>query len=67
VGDLEALEAVAALGLFADDIENRVDEFGALGVVPLCPVVAGARLTKYKVVRLEELAKGPGSDCKGAV
>jgi hypothetical protein len=44
VRDLEALEAVAALGLLADDVEHRVDELGALGVVPLGPVVSGSGL-----------------------
>jgi hypothetical protein len=28
VGDLETLEAVTALGLAADDVEDRVDELG---------------------------------------
>ena len=44
VRDLEALEAVAGLGLLADDVEDRVDELGALGVVALGPVVSGAFL-----------------------
>ena len=38
--DLEALEAVAALSLLTDNIEHRVDELRALGVVALSPVVA---------------------------
>ena len=58
VGDLEALEAVARLGLLADDVEDRVDELGALGVVALGPVVAGAGLAEDEVVRAEELAEG---------
>ena len=32
VSDLEALEAVAALGLLADDVKHRVDELSTLGV-----------------------------------
>jgi hypothetical protein len=51
----EALEAVAALGLLADDVEDGVDELGALGVVALGPVVARARLAEDEVVRAEDL------------
>ena len=56
VGHGEALEAVAALGLLADDIEDGVDELSALGVVALGPVVTGARVAEDKVVRAEDLA-----------
>ena len=55
---LEALEAVAALGLLAHDVEDGVDELGALGVVALGPVVAGARLAEDEVVRAEDLSVG---------
>ena len=61
MGDLEALEAVARLGLLADDIEHRVNKLGTLGVVALCPVVSGTGLAKDKVVRTEQLAKGAGA------
>lgn len=40
VGQLEALQAVAALGLLADDLQHGVDQLGALCVVALGPVVA---------------------------
>jgi len=40
VGDLEALEAVAALGLAADDVEDVVDQLSTLSVVTLGPVVS---------------------------
>jgi hypothetical protein len=62
VGDLETLEAVATLGLTADDIDNLVDELGTLGVVTLSPVVTGTRLTEDEVVGTEELAEGTGTD-----
>merc|ERR1712023_180693 len=39
VAKLEALEAVAGLGLLTNNIENRVDELSTLGVVTLCPIV----------------------------
>ena len=62
VAHLEALEAVAALGLLAHDVENRVDELGALGVVSLGPVVAGSGLSEDEVVGTEELSEGSGAD-----
>ena len=40
VGDLEALKAVAALGLTSDDVKNLVNKFGTFSVVTLGPVVA---------------------------
>ncbi|KAF3779425.1 hypothetical protein EJ110_NYTH41162 [Nymphaea thermarum] len=50
------------LGLFTHDVKNGVDELGALGVVPLGPVVSGARLPENEVVRPEDLAVGPCAD-----
>ena len=50
VADLEALEAVARLGLLAHDVEHGVDELSALRVVSLGPVVAGSRLAEHEVV-----------------
>lgn len=61
VGDLETLEAVAALGLAAHDVEDLVDELSTLGVVTLCPVVTSTRLAKDEVVGAEQLAKGAGA------
>jgi hypothetical protein len=40
MGDLEALEAVAAFGLTANDVENLVNKLSTLSVVTLGPVVA---------------------------
>jgi hypothetical protein len=62
VGDLEALQAVARLGLLADDVKDGVDKLGALGVVTLGPVVAGARLAENEVVGAEDLAVRSGAD-----
>jgi len=62
VGHGEALEAIAALGLLAHDVEDGVDELGALGVVTLGPVVARARLAEDEVVRAEDLAEGARAD-----
>ena len=61
VGDLEALEAVAGLGLLAHNVEDGVDELGTLGVVALSPVVTGTRLAEDEVVRAEHLAEGAGA------
>jgi len=62
VGDLEALEAVAAFSLAADDIQDLVDELSTLSVVTLGPVVAGTGLAKDEVVGAEKLAEGAGTD-----
>eukprot|EP00916_Digyalum_oweni_P002874 GHVL01005321.1.p2 GENE.GHVL01005321.1~~GHVL01005321.1.p2 ORF type:complete len:203 (-),score=15.70 GHVL01005321.1:149-757(-) len=62
VGQLEALQAVAALGLLAHDIQNGVDELSALCVVALGPVVSGARLSEDEVVGTEDLSEGAGAD-----
>merc|ERR1712109_226680 len=62
VGDLEALEAVTALSLLTDDIEDGVDELSTLGVVTLGPVVTGTSLTEDEVVGAEELTEGAGTD-----
>ena len=59
---LLTLQAVARLGLLADDIQHRVDELGTLGVVALGPVVAGTSLPEDKVVRAEDLAIGARAD-----
>jgi len=56
------LKAIAALCFFADDVENGVDELGALSVMALCPVVAGAGLTEDEVVWSKDLTEGTGSD-----
>ncbi|KAG5457097.1 MAG: hypothetical protein BJ554DRAFT_2984 [Olpidium bornovanus] len=60
--DLEPLEAVTGLGLLANDIKDGVNEFGALSVVALSPVISRARLPKDKVVWPEELAEGACPD-----
>ena len=62
VGDLETLEAVAALSLATDDIQDLVDKLGTLSVMTLGPVVAGTGLTENEVVGAEELAEGTGAD-----
>jgi len=61
VGDLEALQAVAVLGFLTHDIQHRVDQLCAFGVMTLGPVVTGARLTKDKVVGTEEMAERTGT------
>merc|ERR1719389_878395 len=62
VGELEALEAIAGLGLLADDVKDGIDELGSLGVVALGPVVTSAGLAKDKVVGAEELTERSGTD-----
>jgi len=48
VGELETLQAVAALCLFADHIEDGVHQLSSLSVVTLGPVVSSATLTWRK-------------------
>ena len=62
VSDLETLEAVTALSLATNNIDDLVDELGTLGVVTLSPVVTGTRLTEDEVVGTEKLAEGTGTD-----
>jgi len=62
VGDLEALKAIAALSLFSNDIEDRIDEFGALSVMTFGPVVTSTSLAEDEVVGPEELTEGTSTD-----
>jgi hypothetical protein len=62
VSDLEALEAITALGLTADDIENLVNKLGTLSVMTLGPVVSSTRLAEDEVVGAEELAERSSAD-----
>jgi hypothetical protein len=45
MSQLEALKAIARLGLFADNVQHRVDQLGAFSVVTFRPVVTGTGLT----------------------
>jgi hypothetical protein len=62
VSDLETLEAVAALSLAADDVEDLVNQLSTLSVMALGPVVAGAGLAKDEVVGAEELSERSSTD-----
>jgi len=57
VRHLESLQTVAALRLLAHNVEHRVNQLGALRVVTLGPVVAGAALTEHEVVRPKDLTE----------
>ena len=68
MGELKALNAVAVLGLAAHDVQDLVDDLGALGVVALGPVVARAILAEDEVVRPEDVperARAYGVDGAG--
>ena len=56
------MQAVGALGLLADDIENGVDELSTLRVVTLGPVVTGTALAEDEVVGAEEVTEGAATD-----
>ena len=62
VSQLESLKAITALSFLPDYVQNRVDEFGSLGVMSLGPVVSSSRLSEDEVVRSEDLAERSGSD-----
>merc|ERR1712057_59999 len=62
VAELEALEAIAGLGLLAHDVEHGVDELGTLGVVTLGPVITGTSLAEHEVVGAEELTEWAGTN-----
>merc|ERR1712195_109759 len=62
VGDLESLEAIAALSFLADDIEDGVDELGSFGVMSLGPVVTGTGLSEDEVVGAEKLSERSSTD-----
>src|SRR5690606_25127587 len=57
VGELKSLQAIAALSLFANDVQHSVYEFSTLGVMSLCPVVTSARLPENEVIWPEELTE----------
>jgi hypothetical protein len=62
VSHLEALKAVARLGLLTDDIEDGVNELSTLSVVTLGPVVTCTSLAEHEVVGPEELTERAGAD-----
>merc|ERR1719421_2444382 len=62
VAELEALEAITALGLLADNVQHGVDQLGTLGVVTLGPVVTGTSLAEHEVVGAEDLTVWASTD-----
>jgi hypothetical protein len=62
VGDLKALQAVAALGFTTNDIKNLVNKLCSLSVMTLGPVVSSTRLTEDEVIGTEELTERTSSD-----
>mmetsp|Transcript_12357 Transcript_12357/g.25957 ORF Transcript_12357/g.25957 Transcript_12357/m.25957 type:complete len:484 (+) Transcript_12357:61-1512(+) len=62
VADLEALEAIAGLGLLAHNVEHGVDQLSTLCVVSLSPVVASTGLAEHEVVGAEDLTVRAGAD-----
>ena len=59
---LESLKAVARLGLLPDDVEDRVNQLRAFGVMTFGPIVPGAGLAEHKIVWAENLAERSGAD-----
>ncbi|KAK1083134.1 hypothetical protein LTR33_003454, partial [Friedmanniomyces endolithicus] len=59
VGDLETLQAVAALGLATHDIEDLVDELSALGVVAPGQLLPAPDCPKTKLSGRMRAPNGP--------
>lgn len=57
--NLKSLEAVATLCLLTNNIEYGINQFSAVGVMALCPVISGTGLAKYEVVWSENLTVWP--------
>lgn len=55
---MHTLEVVAVYGLLAHDVEDGVNELGALDVVALGPVVADVGPAVDEVVGAEDAAEG---------
>ena len=62
MSQLESLETITALSLLPDNVKDGVDEFSALCVVTLGPVVSGTALSEDEVVWSEDLSEWSGSD-----
>merc|ERR1711988_2089294 len=54
---LEALQAIATLGLLSHNVQHRVNQLSTLGVMALRPIVTSPSLAEHEVVRAEKLAK----------
>mmetsp|Transcript_16305 Transcript_16305/g.45255 ORF Transcript_16305/g.45255 Transcript_16305/m.45255 type:complete len:405 (-) Transcript_16305:70-1284(-) len=62
MAQLETLQAIATLGLLADDVQDGVDELRALSIVALGPIVARTALSEHEVVRAEKLTERTSAD-----
>mmetsp|Transcript_155898 Transcript_155898/g.498249 ORF Transcript_155898/g.498249 Transcript_155898/m.498249 type:complete len:309 (+) Transcript_155898:166-1092(+) len=62
MAQLETLQAIATLGLLADNIQDRIDQLGPLGVMSFRPIVTRAGLSKDEIVGAEKLTERTGSD-----
>ena len=56
---LEALATIAGPGLFANNVEHRIDELSTLGVMALCQIVTSTGLPEDEIVRAKQLTE-PG-------
>lgn len=60
--NLESLQAITQLAFFVYDFHDIVNQFGPVGVVPLCPVIPRTGGAERKVVRSEQPSVGPRTD-----
>ena len=62
MGNLDALEAITAFSLFADDVKDGVDQISTFSVETLGPVVTSTSLAEDEVVGVEEPAVRTSTD-----
>ncbi len=62
VGHLEALQTIGGFRLFANYIQNRINQLGSFGVMSFRPIVAGSRVAENVIVRPENLSIRTGPD-----
>merc|ERR1719199_876879 len=57
VAQLETLKAITTLGLFANNVQDRIDQLSTFSVVTLGPIITCPGLAKNKVVRAKKLTE----------
>ena len=60
--DKFTLQTITILSLFANNIENGIDQLRALSIMTLGPIVARTGLAEDEVIRAKDLAVGARSD-----
>ncbi|KAL4557529.1 hypothetical protein LXL04_035710 [Taraxacum kok-saghyz] len=56
------LQSIAILSLLTNDVKNGINQLSAFCIMSLGPVITGAGLAKYEIIRPEDLTVGTRSD-----